>query len=410
MEPLDAPTSPPVEGSTLLEWTHSIVFVVLTCALIDFIKVLVELVGRSDSRTYTSDPSLVTAIVPSKNGAAHLPGTVADLVRFVPAERILVIDDGSTDDTFAVASALGCQVHHFDHSKGKAAAINFAVYRVKTPYTLLLDDDTRLGGMSIPTSLLSRDGYDAVAFHVLPDRRNRDGARGHNFLGALQRYEYGKSMEIGKRFHDVTYSVSCVSGAVGLFRTEDLDRYHQQHTGVFQAEDLQRTIIHLLNGRRIVFANEAVWTVAPSTLAQWVRQRLMGWYPGLYHQTANFIRLLVKPGVSWRLRYEMAYNLYTIVSDPLKVASFVFIAITPGLRWWSGALYLLYLVFEAYPFTVVRVPGEPESRSPIAVLLVYPLYGALNTLLRAAALPVWFWLRYVTGSMRPRRGPKDRIP
>ena len=394
----------------MLAWTHSIVFVVLTCALIDFVKVLVELVGRSDARTYTSDPSLITAIVPSRNGAAHLPGTVADLARLVPPERILVIDDGSTDDTFAVASALGCQVHHFDNSKGKAAAINFAVYRVKTPYTLLLDDDTRLGGVRIPTSLLSHDGYDAVAFHVLPDRRNRDGASGNNFLGAVQRYEYGKSMEIGKRFHDVTYSVSCVSGAVGLFRTEDLDRYHQQHTGVFQAEDLQRTIIHLLNGRRIVFANEAVWTVAPSTFAQWTRQRITGWYPGLYHQTANFIRLLFKPGVSWRLRYEMAYNLYALVSDPLKVASFVFIAVTPEVRWWGGALYLLYLVFEAYPFMVVRVPGEPRSRSSLAVLLIYPVYGALNTLLRAAALAVWFWLRYVTGSMRPRRGPEDRIP
>jgi hypothetical protein len=43
------------------------------------------------------------------------------------------------------------------------------------------------------------------------------------------------------------------------------------------------------------------------------------------------------------------------------------------------------------------------------VLLVYPVYGAVNTLLRTGSLLSWAWMRYVSGTMRPRRGPKDRI-
>jgi len=105
----------------------------------------------------------------------------------------------------------------------------------------------------------------------------------------------------------------------------------------------------------------------------------------------------------------MAYNVYTLLSDPFKILSFVFIAITPGLRMWGVVVYVLYLIFETYPFLVVRVPGERKARAPIGVLVFYPIYGALNTVMRTAALPVWFWYRYVTGSMRPRRGPKDRI-
>ena len=386
-----------------------LLFVVAFCALVDFAKLLVELLGRAEDRRFRSDPSRVTAVIACRNGAEVLPGTITDLLPQIPAERILVVDDGSTDDTSGVARALGCRVYRFERSKGKASAINFAVFRVSTPYTLLLDDDTRMGNARLPTALLDSGVCDAVAFHVLPDRRNRHGALGNNFLGALQRYEYGKSMEIGKRFHDATQSVSCISGAAGLFRTADLNELHHQHTTVFQGEDLQRSVLHLLNGRRIVFANEPAWTVAPHDWGQWLRQRVLNWYPGFYHQLANMLRLMLARRSSWRLRYEMAYNFYTVISDPLKTWSLGVLLVTPGLRWWLLVIYLLYLSFELYSWWVVRLPGS-RKRAPLGVLFVYPLYGALNTVLRTASVFVWAWLRYVTGAMRPRRGVVDRVP
>jgi cellulose synthase/poly-beta-1,6-N-acetylglucosamine synthase-like glycosyltransferase len=189
---------------------------------------------------------------------------------------------------------------------------------------------------------------------------------------------------------------------------EVLGRFHHEHTGVFPAEDLQRTMIHLLRDRRIVFADEPAWTIAPARFGAWLRQRLFGWYPGIYHQLANFVRLLFRGGVSWRLRYEMAYNLYMVVSDPLKVLSIASLVLTPGLRLWGLGLYVAYLAFEAYAWWHVRVPGE-RRRAPVGVLFIYPLYGALNTLLRVLAIGTWFWMRFVTREMKPRRGPQDRI-
>ncbi|MFN8586335.1 MAG: glycosyltransferase [Candidatus Eisenbacteria bacterium] len=399
----------PLEGTAWPgSWSDPIVFAVLFCALVDFVKLVIELLGREEPREFTSDPTTVTAVIACRNGADVLPATLAGLMRHLPPGRIVVVDDGSTDATAEVARALGCVVHRFEKSMGKASAVNFAIHRVRTPLVLLLDDDTRLGSARLPTSLILDGTCDAVAFRVLPDRRSRDGAAGANFLGAVQRYEYAKSMEIGRRFHDVSQSVSCVSGAIGLFRTADLQELHHQHTCVFQGEDLQRTLLHLLNGRRVVFTNEPVWTVAPATWWGWMRQRMVGWYPGLYHQLANMIRLLLWRHSGWRLRYEMVYNLYTVVSDPLKTWSIAVILAVPGMRHWGVILYLLYLSFELFPWWAIRQPGS-RRRAAIGVLLFYPLYGALNTIMRTGALFTWFWLRHVKTDMRPRRGAADRV-
>ena len=102
--------------------------------------------------------------------------------------------------------------------------------------------------------------------------------------------------------------------------------------------------------------------------------------------------------VSSRLRYEMAYNLYVVVGDPPKTWSMIAIAMTPALHGWTVVIDLTYLSFELYPYMVVRTPGS-RARAPLSVLLLYALYGAVNTLLRTVSLLTWFWLRFATGAM-----------
>jgi hypothetical protein len=105
----------------------------------------------------------------------------------------------------------------------------------------------------------------------------------------------------------------------------------------------------------------------------------------------------------------MAYNIYTVLFDWLKAVSLVVMALTPALRWWLLVVYLLYLAFELYSWWVVRIPGT-RARAPLSVLLVYPVYGAVNTVLRTLSLGVWLYLRFVSGVMRPRRTAADRVP
>jgi|ERR1700693_289095 len=376
--------------------------------LIDGIKVFIEIYHRAVNRTFSSNPKEVTAIIPCHNGAEVLQETIKELLRILPKEQIIVIDDGSTDNTSEVAKNMGAHVFRFEKNKGKVSAINFGIYRVKTKYTLLLDDDTRIGHLRLPTSLLD-EGYSAVAFNLLPSRRtkDRDGVNGTNFISCLQRYEYGKSMEIGKRFQDVTLSVSCISGAAGLFLTERLNAFHHLHSTVFQGEDLERTLLELLKNGKVAFVNESVWTIVPDNWKDLTKQRLFNWQPGLYRNAGKFVKVIFSKDLSARLKFEMVYNIYSILSDPLKVYSFFSLMIY-GQWIYLLSVYIIYLGLEIYPFVTVE-KKLPAMNYYFPALIAYPIYGIYNTCVRFLALFVWLWKRYISKTMKPKGQPEDRF-
>ena len=65
----------------------------------------------------------VAALIPAYQAAAHLPGVLARLQGLPEPPGILVVDDGSTDDTAAVASRAGVRVISFPVNRGKGYAL-----------------------------------------------------------------------------------------------------------------------------------------------------------------------------------------------------------------------------------------------------------------------------------------------
>jgi glycosyltransferase involved in cell wall biosynthesis len=61
--------------------------------------------------------------IPAWNEEASLPGVLADARRVLPDADLLVIDDGSTDQTAAVARANGADVVSFPNNRGLKAGI-----------------------------------------------------------------------------------------------------------------------------------------------------------------------------------------------------------------------------------------------------------------------------------------------
>ncbi|MFV1989626.1 MAG: glycosyltransferase, partial [Acidimicrobiales bacterium] len=82
------------------------------------------------------------AIVPAKNRADTISATVSALRSVPRIDEILVVDDGSTDETGELARSAGAEVLRLDTNLGKGGAVAAAVKaRPESDIYLLIDAD-----------------------------------------------------------------------------------------------------------------------------------------------------------------------------------------------------------------------------------------------------------------------------
>lgn len=102
----------------------------------------IELTKDSDSSL-----PLVSVYIPTKNRQALLANAIDSILQQTyPNLEILVVDDGSTDNTFDFLTQLACKHNNIviiknEVSKGACAARNIAIKQAKGEYVTGLDDD-----------------------------------------------------------------------------------------------------------------------------------------------------------------------------------------------------------------------------------------------------------------------------
>jgi glycosyltransferase involved in cell wall biosynthesis len=105
----------------------------------------------------------VSVILPAKNEAEGLRRTLPALRERMPAAEIIVVDDGSTDDTAEVAAALGARVLGSPYSMGNGAAIKRGARAATGEILVFMDADGQHDPACIQTLLAKLDeGYDMV--------------------------------------------------------------------------------------------------------------------------------------------------------------------------------------------------------------------------------------------------------
>jgi cellulose synthase/poly-beta-1,6-N-acetylglucosamine synthase-like glycosyltransferase/peptidoglycan/xylan/chitin deacetylase (PgdA/CDA1 family) len=287
---------------------------------------------------------LVTVVVPAYNEAANIAATVRSLItNDYPAIEIIVVDDGSTDDTAAIVERLRLPGVHVirQANAGKPTALNTGIRHARGDILILVDGDTvfepdTVGRLVQP---LTEPQVGAVSGNTKV--ANRTG-----LLGRWQHLEYVLGFNLDRRMFEIARCMPTVPGAIGAFRRAAINDAGGVSAETL-AEDTDFTMAVLRAGWLVVYEPQAVaWTEAPATLRQLWRQRYRWCYGTmqamwkhrhtvLHHGPAG---RLGRRGLAYLLLFQVllpltapmidVYGLYSVLFLPLGKATAVWAAFT----------------------------------------------------------------------------------
>ena len=230
-------------------------------------------VRRRSERVHAGNAS-VSVNIPTFNGGSGLEPSIASLHRQTlrPVE-IIVVDDGSTDETRAVAEqarALGLVDMVICHGTrcGRSAAINAAARFASGDLLLTVDADTVFEPTAVARLAAAfSDPRVSGASCNIAIGNERD-----SLWTRLQSVEYLMSISAGRSILDVVEAIACLSGACSMYRRDVF--LQQGGFDVGSREDLEYSLRLRRLGYVIRFLPDA-WagTDGPASGISLLRQR-----------------------------------------------------------------------------------------------------------------------------------------
>jgi biofilm PGA synthesis N-glycosyltransferase PgaC len=337
----------------------------------------------------------VSVFVPAYNESDTIDAALASLRQLdYPNFEVIVVDDGSTDDTYTKAIRHqgqhgGCVMRVFRKiNGGKWSAHNFAFARSRGELVLCLDADSRVENDAL-RRLVARMADPAVSA-VSGQIRVRNRV---NLLTRLQALEYIMANGAMRMAQSASGTVLVVPGPIGLFRRSVLEEvfmrfgYHERSLaagevlGPFEgdtfAEDFDLSLAILsLNGRVVYEPHAVSHTKSPDWSMTLLNQRYR-WARG----TIQVLRKLIKRAYHRREMLHprlLAWVVGTYGLELLLVpvayalglgfglaSLFTGVSMTPLLLWIGG--FLAINTLAATLFTLMH-------RDRLDVLLVIPFY------------------------------------
>jgi cellulose synthase/poly-beta-1,6-N-acetylglucosamine synthase-like glycosyltransferase/peptidoglycan/xylan/chitin deacetylase (PgdA/CDA1 family) len=355
-----------VRASHVLASVLSVLFILVGALSVLRVVVLLVFARRHDRRVRRPlDPSAaappLSIVVPAYNEAKVIAAAVQSLAASdYPDFEVIVVDDGSTDDTARIVRDLGLPGVRVigQVNAGKATALNTGVAAATHDIVVMVDADTVFEPDTLRELVIAfaapRGG--AVSGNTKVGNRR-------SLLGRWQHIEYVMGFNLDRRMFDVLNCMPTVPGAIGAFRRAALQDVGGVGTDTL-AEDTDLTMAVCRSGWRVVYSPTArAWTEAPGTLAQLWRQRYR-WCFGTLQAMWKHRRAVVQRGAAGHLGrrglpyltvFQVVLPMLAPAIDVAALYGVVFLdPVTIGLTWlgflavqFIGAAYAFALDHES---------------------------------------------------------------
>lgn len=234
----------------------------------------------------------VTFVIPCKNEGEVIGHTVDKCFEAdYPKEKleVIVINDGSTDDTLAVL--LRSRVRHqnlivinWEQNRGKRHGMHEGFNRASGEIVIQLDSDSYIDPKTFRKLIepFADSRIAAVCAHATPSNADK------NLVTRMQAAFYFNSFRIMKAAESVTSTVMCCSGCCSAYRRSAVEPILDQWLGesflgkpVTWGDDRSLTSWMLKTGHRTIYTDDAqAFTVVPETWKQLMKQQIRwkkGW-------------------------------------------------------------------------------------------------------------------------------------
>ena len=220
----------------------------------------------------------ITIMIPAHNEESGIKASIeAALKTKYKNKEIIVIDDKSTDNTYAIAKEFSDKgliklLHRKQASGSKASALNYGFAYATGDLILCMDGDTLLDSDSLQNAASFFDDKEVKA--VSDNVKILSGDDGVvNTLTKAQSYEYLIAIELGRSFTSILNILLVISGAFGVFRREIFSG-----TGKFDkdtiTEDFDLTLKVRKTKGKIPFVKDSIArTYCPNNWRAWIKQR-----------------------------------------------------------------------------------------------------------------------------------------